>query len=53
MHVPASARLVRIELEGTLPATEGALLVRDGAVQWHTSHLAITVGAIHAAVANA
>ena len=31
MHVPASARLVRIELEGTLPATEGALLVRGDA----------------------
>jgi para-aminobenzoate synthetase/4-amino-4-deoxychorismate lyase len=31
MHVPASARLVRIELEGTLPAAEGALLVRGDA----------------------
>ena len=31
MHVPATARLVRIELEGTLAAAEGALLVRGDA----------------------
>ena len=31
MSVPSSARLVRIELEGTLPAAEGALLVRGDA----------------------
>jgi para-aminobenzoate synthetase/4-amino-4-deoxychorismate lyase len=31
MHVPASARLVRIPLEGTLSAAEGALLVRGDA----------------------
>jgi para-aminobenzoate synthetase / 4-amino-4-deoxychorismate lyase len=31
MHVPATARLVRIELEGTLPPAEGALLVRGDA----------------------
>ena len=38
---------------GVRHASPQVLLVRDGAVQWHTSHLAITVGAIHAAVAHA
>ena len=31
MSVPETARLVRIELEGTLTAAEGALLVRGDA----------------------
>lgn len=38
---------------GVRHASPQVLLVRDGAVQWHTSHLAITVGAIHAGVQRA
>lgn len=34
---------------GVRHASPQALLVRDGAVRWHTSHLAITVGALRAA----
>ena len=34
-------------------ASPQVLLVRNGEVQWHTSHLAITVGAVQTAVANA
>src|SRR5918993_3634047 len=35
---------------GVRHASPQVLLVRDGAVQWHTSHLAITVNAVQAAV---
>jgi bacillithiol system protein YtxJ len=34
---------------GVRHASPQALLVRDGEVQWHTSHLAITVKALHGA----
>lgn len=34
---------------GVRHASPQALLVRDGAVRWHTSHLAITAGALRAA----
>jgi bacillithiol system protein YtxJ len=34
---------------GVRHASPQALLVRDGAVHWHTSHLAITVGALQGA----
>ena len=35
---------------GVRHASPQVMLVRDGVVQWHTSHLAITVSAIQAAV---
>ena len=38
---------------GVRHASPQVLLVRNGEVQWHTSHLAITVDAVQAAVANA
>jgi bacillithiol system protein YtxJ len=33
-------------------ASPQALLVREGAVHWHTSHLAITVDALQSAAAR-
>ena len=35
---------------GVRHASPQVLLVRDGVVEWHTSHLAITVDAVHAAL---
>jgi bacillithiol system protein YtxJ len=40
-----------VERLGVRHASPQVLLVRDGAVQWHTSHLAITVDSVQAAVA--